>query len=329
MKTLIRMLLLASLSTSAWADVVVMANGDRITGTVDSIAGGKVLINTEYAGAVAVDLDAVVSLDTDAAFEVRIGDEHLKGAFQSTAAGVALDGQVIALSDVRSAVENQLALGDFGSDWTSRADIGLVISNGNSDTESLNSLIESTLTRGRSEHSFSLLISNEEAEEETTKDQTDFDYGYKRFLDEQWFFAANAEYFQDRLKDIDHPISAGAGIGYQFWDNSLGSLSIEAGVSAVREEVDGMEDDNPAFRWALEWKRYLLAKKLEVFHKHSLLIIPDDDSGEVLSASTGLRYAVSDRIDTTARIDLNHETEPAPGNSRSDVTYTLGVGIKF
>ena len=108
-----------------------------------------------------------------------------------------------------------------------------------------------------------------------------------------------------------------------------GALSTDLGVSYVREDLDGDQQGNPAARWSLEYRRLLLAKKMEIFHKQSVLIIPDADRGEVIATSTGLRYALNARIDTTARVDMNHETEPAEGNSKTDVTYTLGVGIKF
>ena len=68
---------------------------------------------------------------------------------------------------------------------------------------------------------------------------------------------------------------------------------------------------------------------LEFFHGQSILFIPDSDRGEILQSSTGIRYVLNDRIDFGARVDLIHESEPVPGNSKSDVTWVLGVGIKL
>ena len=322
-------LVLALFSAASFADEVVLINGDRLTGTVDSVSGGKLLLKTDYAGSIPINLDAIATVSTGEAFNVRYGDRHVHGNFERRDSNTVIGDMDIDLAAIKRAEQNHLASTDLGTEWASRADVGLVISNGNSDTESINALIESSLKRGRSEHAVSLLVSKEEAEEETTKDQTDFDYGYKRFVSEKWYAAGNFEYFKDELKDIDQRLTLGAGMGYQFWDNSLSRLSVEAGVSAVREDLDGDEEDNPAFRWALDYNRYLMSKKMEFFHKHSVLVIPDSDRGEVISASTGLRYALNDRIDTSARVDVIHETEPAPGNSKTDVTYTLGVGVKF
>ncbi|MEM9623758.1 MAG: DUF481 domain-containing protein [Pseudomonadota bacterium] len=320
-------------TASVYADTVLLNNGDRLTGKVDSISGGHVLLITEYAGGVSIDLAAVAELSTEEAFDVEVGDVSTNGKFvvSDGQQSLAADDSVVSvdLGQVASAGQSNLGLPGFTSEWSSRADLSAIISSGNSDTESYNTLIESILKRANSEHSLTLLISQEEAEGETTKDQLDLDYGYKRFLSEKWYAAGNGEYFKDELKDIDQRITLGAGMGYQFWDNSFGAFSTELGVSVVQEELDGEDETNPAIRWGLDYNRFFLSKRMEFFHKQSLLVIPDSDRGEVLASSTGVRYALNSRIDATARADVNHETDPPEDASKTDVTYTLGIGIKF
>ncbi|MEM7101337.1 MAG: DUF481 domain-containing protein [Pseudomonadota bacterium] len=326
-------LFLVSVGASAFADTVVLKNGDQLTGSVDSIVSGRVLLQTEYAGLIPIQLDAVASIDSEVDLDVRTaggvssgrlamvaGEQHIVSADAS---------RPVALADVGRATKNKLSVTSFADEWSSRADLSAVISNGNSDTASYNTLVESSYKAGKSEHNVSLLVSKEEAEEETTKDTLDLDYGYKRFISEKWFASGNAEYFQDKLKDIDQRITLGAGMGYQFWDNSLGAFSTDLGISAVKEELNGDDETNPAIRWGLDYKQFFFSNRMELFHKQSLLFIPDSDRGEVISSSTGLRYALSDRIDSTVRVDLNHETEPPEGSSSTDVTYSLGIGVKF
>ena len=68
---------------------------------------------------------------------------------------------------------------------------------------------------------------------------------------------------------------------------------------------------------------------MEVFHRQSILSIPDSERGQVLNASTGLRYELSTFVDTAFRIDTNNETEPAPNRKKTDLTYTIGLGLKI
>ena len=307
-----------------------MTNGDRLTGTIEAISNDTILLVTEHSGTLRVQTPLVASIDADRDFSVRVNNQTITGQLAPAESGnVTIGDQAVAIAEIQSASEDRLALVVHEPDWASRADLTAVISNGNSDTQNVNALLESVYKKDTVEHAVSLLLSNEKAEDETTKDTVDFDYGYKRFISEKWFASGHFEYFKDALKDIDARYTLDAGMGYQFWDNSLGGFSTDVGIGYVREDLDGESENNPAVRWGIAWNRYLLAKQLELFHKQSILYIPDSDRGEVLSSSTGMRYALSERVDATARADVIHETEPVPGNSKTDVTYTIGVGIKF
>jgi len=323
-------------ATTLCGDVLTMNNGDRITGTLDSVSGGRLIFSTEYANNIVIDLASVANLATDESYRLRLENgENFSGKLSVNAVGeqqvLAADGsrQGLNLVDVRRLGQDNLKMPDLEDGWENRLDLSAVISKGNSDTQSFNLLGESKLKKGKVEQVMSLSISQEEADETKTRDQIDLDYGYKRFLNEKWYAAGNGEYFQDRIKDIDQRITLGAGLGHQFWDNSFGALSAEFGASAVFENLDGDSGTNPALRWALNYNRFLLDKKAEFFHKHSLLVILDSDSGEVIQSSTGFRFALSDKVDTSVRVDTTTDTEPPVGSHRSDITYNLGVGIKF
>jgi putative salt-induced outer membrane protein YdiY len=332
-KRLVLMTIALLLSPLATADVVLLKNGDKLSGTVDSVAGGNVLLITEYAGAVAIAVDAVAEVTTEGTFDVSVGETTVNGQFAVVdgAQAVVSDGrsQALALADVSRAGQNNLGVISFTREWTSRADLAAQVTNGNTDTQNYSVLGESSLKQNNVEHFLSLLVLNEESEDFTTKEQLDLDYLYKRFVSEKWYASGNFEYFEDPIKDVDSRITLGAGMGYQFWDDSFGAFSSDLGVSYVKEDIGGESETNPALRWGLDYNRFFFDKRMEAFHRQSVLFIPDSDRGEVLESSTGVRYALNTRIDATARVDVNHETDPAPGNSKTDVTYNLGVGIKF
>ena len=64
-------------SSLALADTLIMQNGDRITGRLDSISGGKAVFETPYAGRILVSLEQIDALVTDDAYTVRIGDHRV------------------------------------------------------------------------------------------------------------------------------------------------------------------------------------------------------------------------------------------------------------
>ena len=276
---------------------------------------------------------AVREIETEGNYTLRLQDKRVVGRLASVdGAPVAITANAnipFAIEDLVLATQSKLAFTSLVREWDSRVDLALALSSGNSTAESYNTLIESDYKRDRTAHQITLLVNTEDSEGLKTKDQLDLDYGFKLFLSDQWFSSANAEYFSDPIKDVDQRISVGMGAGYQFVDNSFGALSTELGLSAVQEELDGDDEVSPAIRWGLDYNRYFFAKRVELFHRQSLLIIPEDDRGQVLSSSSGLRFALNHRIDTAFRVDLNYETDPTPGNEKTDTTYTLGLGIRF
>lgn len=317
----------------ALADTLIMKNGDRITGRLNSISGGKAVFETQYAGRILVSLEQVSSMMTADAYTVRLNDQSLSGAFTSVSEGQALltrDGsERLALSDIRSAAQTRIQFTPFSLDWGVRLDLALSLADGNSSTEASNVLLEADFQDELNAHLLTVLLAREEGEGLLTKDQLDVDYGYRRFIFQRWYGAANAEYFQDTLKDIDLRITLGAGIGIQVVDNSLENLATDLSLSAVQEDIGGDSSTKPALRWGLDYQRFLFAKTVELFHRQSILQLFSDENGQVFSSSTGIRYAFSERIDTNFRIDLAYESDPPPGNEKTDTTYSLGVGLKF
>ncbi|HCG70628.1 MAG TPA: hypothetical protein DE147_09215 [Gammaproteobacteria bacterium] len=321
------------LSNMTQADTLIMANGDRLTGRLDSISGGKVVFATTYAGRIAVSLAQVHTLVTQESYTIALKDRRLDGVFTARGDAQQLLGpdgaELLALQSIRSASQSRNALTQFTADWGSRLDLALSLTEGNSTTEASNILFEMDYADELNEHLVTVLLAREEGEGLLTKDQLDIDYGYKRFISERWYGAANAEYFQDTLKDVDLRITLGAGVGVQFIDNSLQSLASDLSLSAVQEDVGGASELQPALRWGLNYERFLLGKTLEVFHRQSVLQLLGDEQSQVFSSSTGARYALNERIDTTFRIDLAYESDPPQGNEKTDTTYSLGVGVKF
>ena len=327
--------LLMTFGGNAIAGTAILKNGDRLTGEIDSITGGRLLLETEYAGRIPILVNAVESVTSTAAFHVRLrAGGYLDGRFAvEDSVQQLLDENDVAhpleLADIANAARRGYELAALVSGWNTQADLSASVSSGNSQTESVNLLVQSTLNLDWSAHDWTLLLGREEADGVRSREQLDFDYGYKRFIARKWFALGNAEYYRDELKDIDLRVTLGGGIGYQVWQDSFGALSLGTGVSAVFDEIGAKAKENPAWRWELDYNRFFWSKQLEFFHRHSLLVIPDSGRGEVIEASTGVRLAISDRLNTHLRVDHRIDTQPPEDADQTDVTYNLGVGFKF
>ncbi len=317
------------------ADVLYLTNGDRLSGEIDSITGGKVLLKTDFAGSIAVKVGTIAHMESEKTFEIRTADGgRMRGQFAATSDAQQFrveDGSLtdLDLGSVKSAAENKLGFTDLGSDWETRFDAGITASSGNTDTTAQNYQLESVLTRSHADHRLLLTFDTQEDEGVKTKEKLLAGYRYRHFFGDRWYGLGNIGYQQDKFKGVDSRWTLGLGGGYQFWDNSHGALSTDLGVNYVIEELDGVKDENPAVRWGVEWNRFILAKKAELFYNQSVLFIFASPENTVYNGSGGIRFSLTEMLTANLRIDLAHETDPPAGRKKTDVTYVIGVGLKL
>ena len=117
-----------SCAMSAHADLLVMDNGDRITGRLDSITGGKAIFDIPYAGRIWVEMANIRTLETDEAYAVRLDGRVIEGTFAGKGDLQQLVGPeqatIVNWARVRSATQSRNASPDLlpggGRIWTLR-----------------------------------------------------------------------------------------------------------------------------------------------------------------------------------------------------------------
>ncbi len=79
-KKVVTGLFLSSLLTVlAFADQVVLKNGDRLTGSITKSDGKTLVIKTDYAGDITVKFDAIQSLTSTGDLNVTVGGKTVVG----------------------------------------------------------------------------------------------------------------------------------------------------------------------------------------------------------------------------------------------------------
>ena len=311
---------LAGLAGWVSADVLVMHNGDRLTGQLVGMIGQRFTFETEYAGSLVVDRNAVAHVETDEEFEIvdETGERRM-----------AVLTETLPLEPVAVIRRNRRRALSLVDAWQTHVDLSASAATGSRDARDFRVLAESVLRRGRIEHLLRLDLLGEEVDGATTGDVLDVDYGLKLSMGPAWYLAGNAQYYQDRLKGIARRVALGGSLGRRLRDTSFERWSVELGVSQVLEERGGDDSSGPALRWGFDYGRSLRGTRLEVFHNHGVLVRAESERGMSIDASTGIRYHLGDWWNANARVDVRHETKPPEGSAGSDVTYAIGLGLRF
>lgn len=224
--------LIAAVSGPAFADVVVMQNGDRITGEVNKIWGNDLSVEPDYADEFVLELDKVAYIESDREFDLTLEDgrevqARLEGAGASGTQIVTYDGQTRQVPLVQ--LDQLVEVDDGALDWESHVDWNSTLTTGNTDSTIARVAADSTIEIGDHRHVATLLVADEETADIKTKDQTFVTYAYNWLFSDKWFLGAGASYETDPIKQLDDRAILGAGIGQDIWNFNDRTMNFEIG----------------------------------------------------------------------------------------------------
>ncbi len=136
-------LLCGACAISVRADQLIMKNGDRYSGRLDVMEGGKVKFQAEYAGTITVPFDEVETIRSQDTFVVRTKTGGVESAPPERI--LAMRGEV---ESVWSRAEQERARRSVerASEpvWSGSTDIGISLAAGNTDTQTLSGAVNAT-----------------------------------------------------------------------------------------------------------------------------------------------------------------------------------------
>jgi hypothetical protein len=323
-----------SASTPLLADTVWLKNGDKLSGTITVFDGGKLLIQTKYAGAVNIDWKEVKTLDSDQHLLVKQDAYNGEVSKSLTAAE---DGKVtlangeapktVELASIQQILKPKPVVEDLV--WKGNVDLALDYQRAEKDTDDYDVGFKTTARHGRWRHTAEGEYNREVQDDETTTDNWRAEYALDRFLTDQWFWQGRLNYKRDHIEELARQRVVGTGPGYQFWDDELGAFSLGSLLNRTDYEYrDGSKDNfySVAMKW--DYNRYLIGKKVEFFTNGEVGKPLSGVADYALDAELGLRYKVTD----WASLNLKAERDIISGTNDADLNktrYTAGFGVAW
>lgn len=315
--------------------VVHLANGDRLSGTVEGLEDGTLSLATPYAGGVEIAWSAVVRLRSAEPVTVVLADgTRVTGRLESPADGSleitpeAPDGTLdAALADV-TALNPPAA-----PPVRLRGNVSAAVAATSGNSESERTLLSGELVAATGSNRFTVGATVNEASEDgrDTVSRTSGRLGYDHFLGEHWYFNVNASLLEDEFQDLNLRTAVGAGAGYRFApDDDAVRLDAELGASSVNDDfLTAPDEDYPAARWSLDAARRVLGGEVELFHRHEVLQSLDDSDDLLLRTRTGARFSLWKGFAASLQLDWDRDESPAPGRDEDDRTWSLNLGYEW
>jgi putative salt-induced outer membrane protein YdiY len=322
----------------ALADEVIFLNGDRLTGKVVSAAAGKLVLKTDAAGEVTIDLTKVKTFSTDEPVVVKKADDAPP---LRTRVGAGADGQVQA-EPSPGAPAQALPIGRIAvinppvPTWHGSLALNGLLTTGNSETEQLGFTAglgkrweHDRLTFGAS-YAYGRQKDPDSGEEITTVDYGQISGKYDHFFTKRLYGYALAKAERDGVADLEYRVSPSVGVGYQWFEGPTFNLSTEAGPAYVYEKFENEKADDfvsPRLAYAVDWTP---VPPLKLYHTLEYLPSVEDLAGDyLLNIVAGAKVKIAKGFFGDFRIEYAYDSTPAPDREKSDSRFILGVGWEF
>jgi len=335
-RSLILMSVLGAACAIAQADQVIFKNGDKITGKVETLDGGKLKITSAVAGTITVDLKDVATFSTEAPIDIRTADG--KKLNEKVAAGETDqvkgdDGQPIPLAGITK-------INPPPEVWSGAVVINGSLTRGNTDTDNLGVAVNAGLRRNNDTnndrftvggaYNFGRQKDSVSGNKVTSTDNWMAMGKYDLFLTPKFYAFGLMQVDHDRIADLNYRLSPSVGVGYQWIEKPDMNFSTEAGAGYVYEKYisGGTTDDYVALRLAYHFDKKL-SETVAIFHNLAWMPAIDDPSNFNLDTDAGIRANLTKNMFSQLKVEWKRNTRPAPGAQEDDLIYTLGVGWTF
>jgi putative salt-induced outer membrane protein YdiY len=322
----------AGMMVSAFGDEVLFKSGDRLTGTVKSLAGGKMLFDSKVAGPLTLNLDDIRTFSTDAPIEIALTDgSSLNQKISASADGqVAVDaGKTLPFADIAK-------LNPDKPKWTGVVSAGATFVRGNTKSDTASLGVEAARRTDNDRTTLGAGYYTAKQRDNTTRDSSriadnwflkgQYDY----FFSEKFYGYGNIRYEKDRIADLDIRLTPGIGAGYQWIERADLNFSTEAGVNWVYEKYTDPDETRTYMAGRLA---YHVDKSFNAHVKafHNLEYIPSFEYLDtfLVNSDIGLRAAMTTRLALEAKAQLAYNSQPSDGRDKKDLRYILGVGWTF
>lgn len=330
MRLLTGVALCAMMAIASGEDEVKLKNGDRLTGTVKSLAGGKLVLETAHSGALKIDWALVESVKIDAPIKVKLATgETLEGKISPAAQGrLKIDsGGTVAPVEVDPAKIDYF--NEPPVEWHGGISASAKATDGNTHVRSF--LIAGEGTRETEVDQILLRAIFRYAEQSGVLSERNgygiFKYSYK--LTPSFYGYVSEELLGDTFKDLSLGSVTSIGAGYVLLKESWIDLALEAGFAYFSNDFRKGVDESHAGGRASAKTRVALPLGFEF--KDTFTIYPnfeDSQDFQIRNEAT-LGTALGGGWSLLGGVITEYDRKPNAGLKRHDDTYFVGLGYKF
>jgi putative salt-induced outer membrane protein YdiY len=315
------------------AGVLLLSNGDRISGELIIISNGQLHWQSELMGEVVVPQTNVSGVDARDQFEVELderrqltGCELQLGADQQQL--LSCRQGIVEVSSWKTVARVSARPLEKRNAWRSKGDVSVALrdSAGNTEQQGVAIDVRASWRKTDKRHTLKIDYQTQRERDIKTEDNRALDYQFDKFVSDKWFLRGTVGWERNLFQDLERRTLFGAGVGYQFVDTELMRLSVEGGPAYVAERYDTDPDRNSlALRLGTDFSAKINKFGLQFFHRNTLLQMLNESGDWRLKSETGFRLPIVGRLSAQAKLKFDYANMPAEDADALDRTWSFGV----
>ena len=337
---LVLVLGLAVAADSVFADEIIFKNGDRLTGKIEHVVGGKMVFKSDLAGSLTIELLNLQTFSTESPIKVHLSDgtvlsqKIVKGGpgkfgIEGDQALEAQEFELAAIASINPPAKPK-------EKWSGNISAGYTSTHGNTKTNAMNASVNLTkrTEKDRTQLSGDYARGRQEdpdtGEEKTTENWWRTRGKYDYFFSKQLYGYLDGRYEKDSIAELDRRVIVGSGGGYQWIESDDMNFSTELGMASLYEKYDNQTESNSEVSAQVGYyfdKR--LAENIKFINDLTYYPSTEKFSDYFLTSTAEIRAHLTKNMFANFKVIFNYDATPAIGKGGTDTKYLVGVGWSF
>ena len=329
---------------AAAQDRITLANGDVLTGTIKSMADGKVTVNSPLLGDVTVPMSNISDMVTQSqvSLQTKGGDMLQRRIVGVEGGNLRLEGATTSLGIADLGMINPPAKAE--PTWTGSVKVNGLWTDGNTDRRAIGASFDASRRAESDRISVDAAWDYSEDKDNTAtatrgtwtlnQRRTGGGIKYDLFFSKKWYGLATARVLGDTLANLDLRFTGGVGFGYTWIEDSTTTFLTEVGVSYFNESYRVVVVNDPdsvdylAARLAYKLT-HAFSEKTKLVHGVEAFPSTEDIEDTYLQAKTEVTTSLTDSMIASIAHILDWDNTPSRGFERTDNRVLLSVGWSF
>ncbi len=324
-------------------DVLVMRNGDHLTGEVKGLNSGVLYVSMDYIlGTSSVQWSRVDHIESKQLFIVKTQDGSVHVGTLSTADAVEgrpVQIEVVEENDQKIVVDRSRVVqmdetsDKFWQRFNGSINSGIIYSKGNQNTQySLTSDVVYPRERWSAGSSLNSTLSNSSGSSASTRNQLGFN-GQRLLRWDNWFYEGLGIFLQSSEQEIKLQTSLGAGVGRYFKHTNRAQVAVVGGFAwqntNYNQTAVTQRAQNVAAGMIATEMKFFKFNKTNLNVTASLLPALSEPGRVHFNLTTSYYVKLFSNLTWNVSFYGNWDNQPPPGFSGSDYGTSSGLGWTF